>query len=84
MSYFSKLLVLTISVAAHYIFAQSQEDLQFLNMLPDNQVESISSKLGIQTGKPINDTIKMDDFDNPSFDSSKLNPPLAKMPMSFL
>ena len=71
MSFFSKLFVLIIFIAAHYSGAQSKEDLEFLNLLPDNQVESISSKLGIQTGKPINDTIRMDDFDNPSFVSSK-------------
>ncbi len=71
MPFFSKLLFLIIFFASYFSFAQSQEDLEFLKMLPDSQVESISSKLGIQTGKPIDDTIKMSDFDDPSFNSSK-------------
>ena len=72
MSSFSKLLALIIFFVVHYSHAQSQEDLEFLNLLPDSQADSITSKLGIQTGKPIKDTIRMDDFDKPSFESSKL------------
>ena len=30
------------------IFSQSSEDLEFLRLLPDNQAQSISEKLGIQ------------------------------------
>ncbi len=71
MSFVSKSIVLSIFFLSNFVLAQSQEDLAFLNMLPDSQIESISSKLGIQTGKPISDEIRMDDFDDPSFESSK-------------
>ena len=55
-------------------FSQSQEDLSYLELLPENQVASISQKLGIQTGKPINDEIRMSDFDNSSFSSTVPKP----------
>ena len=71
MSFFTKLFFSIIFLVSSFTFAQSQEDLDFLNLLPDNQAQSISAKLGIQTGKPINDEIRMDDFDAPSFSSSK-------------
>lgn len=71
MSLFSKLIILILFTVANYGFTQSAEDLSYLNLLPESQVESISSRLGIQTGKPINDEIRMDDFDEPQFASSK-------------
>ncbi len=71
MSFLSKSLTLIPLLASSFGFTQSQEDLKFLDSLPDSQIESITSKLGIQTGKPINDEIRMVDFDNPSFLSSK-------------
>ena len=71
MSFFSKFLIFIATFASSFGFTQSQEDLELLNMLPASQAESITAKLGIQTGKPIREEIKMDDFDNPSFQSSK-------------
>tara|TARA_B100000925_G_scaffold287792_1_gene267654 strand:+ start:1292 stop:3883 length:2592 start_codon:yes stop_codon:yes gene_type:complete len=71
MSFFTKLFFSIIFFISSFTFAQSQEDLEFLGLLPENQAQSITSKLGIQTGKPINDDIRMDDFDVPSFNSSK-------------
>ena len=71
MSFVSKFIVFTSFFLSYFGLTQSEEDLAFLNMLPDSQVESISSKLGIQTGRPINDEIRMDDLDNPSFQSSQ-------------
>jgi len=55
-------------------FSQSQEDLSYLELLPENQAASISQRLGIQTGKPINDEIRMSDFDNSSFSSTVPKP----------
>ena len=49
--------------------AQSSEDLAYLDLLPDNQASSIAEKLGVQTGRPINDEIRMDAIDEPSFSS---------------
>ncbi|MDA9729364.1 SLBB domain-containing protein [SAR86 cluster bacterium] len=53
-----------------FIISQSDSDLDYLDLLPESQASSISEKLGIQTGKPINDEIIMEDFDIASFDSS--------------
>ena len=52
------------------LFSQSSDDLQFLDLLPDSQASSIAEKLGVQTGKPLNDEILMDDLDDPEFESS--------------
>ena len=51
-------------------FSQSQEDLKYLELLTEDQASSISQRLGIQTGKPINDEIRMSDFDSSSFSST--------------
>ena len=50
-------------------FSQSADDLKYLEMLPSNQASSIYERLGISTGKPIDDEVQMEDFDSPSFDS---------------
>ena len=68
---FKILLALFLSFTANFSLSQSSEDLEFLRLLPDSQAQSISEKLGIQTGKPLVDTIKMEDFDDPLFESSK-------------
>ena len=68
---FKILLPLFLSFTANFSLSQSSEDLEFLRLLPDSQAQSISEKLGIQTGKPLVDTIKMEDFDDPLFESSK-------------
>ena len=53
--------------------SQTQEDLEFLNLLPNNQAMSIAEKLGVQTGKPISDEVVMDTFDPPQFSSTEAN-----------
>ncbi len=57
-------------VSSNSIFSQSADDLKFLDMLPSDQASSISQRLGIQTGKPIEDEVVMSDFDETAFDSS--------------
>ena len=47
------------------------DDLSFLDLLPDNQAQSIAERLGVQTGRPIDDTINMETIDEPKFDSMK-------------
>ncbi len=53
-------------------FSQNSQDLSYLELLPESQSQSIAEKLGVQTGKPINDTINVDAIDAPSFSSSKI------------
>ena len=53
-----------------FSFSQTPEDLSYLNLLPENQAQSIAERLGIQTGKPLNEEIIMDTFDEPKFDNS--------------
>ncbi len=55
-----------------FINSQSQEDLAYLDLLPSSQSSAIAEKLGVQTGKPIDDEIKMEDFESPAFESSAL------------
>ena len=71
MSLFSKLFLLSAILVSYFSFTQSDEDLSYLNLLPESQIDSISSKLGIQTGKPVDDVVRMYDYDDPSFDSSE-------------
>ena len=52
--------------------AQSNEDLAYLDLLPESQASSIAERLGVQTGKPIKDEIRMDAIDEPSFSSIEL------------
>lgn len=61
---------LTISIA-NFAFTQTAEDLAYLDLLPENQAQSIAEKLGLETGKPINDEIKVQTYDSPSFASSR-------------
>ena len=53
-----------------FSFSQSADDLSYLNLLPNNQAHSIAERLGIQTGKPIDDEVIIDTFDEPKFSSS--------------
>ena len=71
MSSSTKISISLFFLLSNFAFSQSVEDLSYLEMLPQNQAQSIAEKLGIQTGKPINDEIKMDTFDEPSFSSSE-------------
>ena len=54
------------------IFNQSLDDLEYLKLLPDSQAQSIAERLGVQTGKPLNDSVVMDGFDEPRFESQEL------------
>ena len=51
------------------IFAQSQNDLELLNLLPENQAQSIAERLGVSTGKPLREEIVMESVDAPRFSS---------------
>ena len=53
------------------LYLKLNEDLSFLNLLPDNQAQSIAEKLGVQTGKPLNDEVVMDTIDHHLFQASK-------------
>ncbi len=63
------LIGLTLIVISSSILSQTN-DLDFLDLLPENQASSIAEKLGIQTGKPLSDEIRMETIDSPSFPSS--------------
>ena len=60
---------LTLTVISSSMLSQT-DDLDFLNLLPENQASSIAEKLGVQTGKPISDEVRMDTLDPPAFPSS--------------
>ncbi len=63
---------LTLVFISNSMLSQTDDldDLKFLELLPDSQASSISEKLGIQTGKPIKDEIRMETIDDPSFSNS--------------
>ena len=60
---------LTLVFISNSILPQA-DDLEFLDLLPENQASAIAEKLGIQTGKPVSDEIRMETLDDPSFPSS--------------
>ena len=64
----SLFLLLVVSSLA---ISQTAEDLSYLEVLPANQAQSIAEKLGIQTGKPIVDEVRVETIDPPSFSSIK-------------
>ena len=51
--------------------AQTSDDLKYLDLLPTNQSNSIAERLGVQTGKPVMDSLRMEDIDEPQFSSSE-------------
>ena len=61
--------LLCFLLSSNPLISQTQQDLEFLNLLPNNQATSIAEKLGVQTGKPISDEVVMDTFDPPQFSS---------------
>ena len=63
--------LLCFLLSSNILISQTQEDLEFLNLLPNNQATSIAEKLGVQTGKPISDEVVMDTFDSPQFSSTE-------------
>ena len=74
----SFLFILSFLFSSSILESQTQEDLSYLNLLPSNQSQSIAERLGIQTGKPINDEVVVDSFDEPRFQSSTSNTSLLK------
>ena len=71
MSSLKKISILLIFIFSSLSFSQSAEDLAYLEVLPDDQAQSIAERLGVQTGKPVNDEIRVDSLDPPSFSSLK-------------
>ena len=69
MSSSNKISIFSFFLISSYLFTQTAEDLSYLELLPESQSQSIAEKLGVQTGKPVNDEVIMDSFDDPSFDS---------------
>ena len=74
----SFLFFLSFLFCSSILESQTQEDLSYLDLLPSNQSQSIAERLGIPTGKPINDEVVMDTFDEPRFQSSISNTSLLK------
>ena len=74
----SFLFILSFLFSSSILESQTQEDLSYLDLLPSNQSQSIAERLGIQTGKPINDEVVVDSFDEPRFQSSTSNTSLLK------
>ncbi len=74
----SFLFLLSFSFSSSILESQTQEDLSYLDLLPSNQSQSIAERLGIQTGKPINDEVVVESFDEPRFQSSTPNTSLLK------
>lgn len=64
-----RIFLILSSFLSFQIYSQSSDDLSFLELLPESQASSIQERLGIQTGKPIDDEIKIQDFEEPNFDS---------------
>jgi polysaccharide export outer membrane protein len=67
----SKISILFFFIISNLAVTQTDEDLSYLDLLPSDQAQSIAEKLGVQTGKPVSDEIKVDTIDTPSFSSLK-------------
>ena len=66
---FKFIFVLFLIFLSSFASNQNIDDLEYLNLLPESQAQSIAEKLGVQTGKPVNDEVRMDTIDQPSFSS---------------
>tara|TARA_A100001015_G_scaffold4286_1_gene5579 strand:- start:6203 stop:8788 length:2586 start_codon:yes stop_codon:yes gene_type:complete len=66
--YSNSLRTLLFAFFSTSIFSQNS-DLDILEILPDDQAQSIAEKLGVQTGRPINDEVRQEDLDDPKFPS---------------
>ena len=71
MSSSSKISILIFFIISNLAVTQTEEDLSFLDLLPSNQAQSIAERLGVQTGKPVNDEVKVQTIDTPTFSSSE-------------
>ena len=67
-----KFLLVVLTLIPSFGSTQNVEDLEFLDLLPENQSSSIAERLGVQTGKPVKDTIQVETLDEPAFPSSNL------------
>jgi polysaccharide export outer membrane protein len=68
---FKFIFVLFLIFLSSFVSNQNIDDLEYLNLLPESQAQSIAERLGVQTGKPVNDEVRMDTIDQPSFSSLK-------------
>ena len=66
---FKFIFVLFLIFLSSFASNQNIDDLEYLNLLPESQAQSIAERLGVQTGKPVNDEVRMDTIDQPSFSS---------------
>ncbi len=66
---FKFIFVLFLIVLSSFVSNQNIDDLEYLNLLPESQAQSIAERLGVQTGKPVNDEVRMETIDQPSFSS---------------
>ena len=66
---FKFIFVLFLIFLSSFVSNQNIDDLEYLNLLPESQAQSIAERLGVQTGKPVNDEVRMDTIDQPSFSS---------------
>ena len=69
MSSSSKISILIFFIISSLAVTQTEEDLSYLDLLPSNQAQSIAERLGVQTGKPVNDEVKVQTIDTPTFSS---------------
>lgn len=67
-SFFASFLVVLFFIHGSLV-SQNQEDLEFLNLLPNDQATSISQKLGIESGTPLKEEVIMQTIDEPKFQS---------------
>ena len=68
---FKFIFVLFLIFLSSFVSNQNIDDLEYLNLLPESQSQSIAERLGVQTGKPVDDEVRMDTIDQPSFSSLK-------------
>jgi protein involved in polysaccharide export with SLBB domain len=66
---FKFIFVMFLIFLSSLVSNQNIEDLEYLNLLPESQAQSIAERLGVQTGKPVIDEVKMETIDEPSFSS---------------
>lgn len=66
---FKFIFILFLIFLSSFVSNQNIDDLEYLNLLPESQAQSIAERLGVQTGKPVNDEVRMDTIDQPSFSS---------------
>ena len=66
---FKFIFVMFLIFLSSFVSNQNLEDLELLNMLPENQAQSIAERLGVSTGRPLREEIVMESVDAPRFSS---------------